>query len=122
MLSPVADPGFPRGGAPTYDFVKFSQKLHEIERIWTGGRASLAPPLDPPLITMVLIVKITELCSICMNFVQYQFTRFLIDVLSITIHSHLLDTKHSKFTELSTPPVNLKIENNTFTQGSAYHV
>ena len=29
-------------GAPTYDFAKFSQKLHEIERIWTprGGRAS----------------------------------------------------------------------------------
>ena len=26
-------------GAPTYDFAKFSQKLHEIERIWTpGGR------------------------------------------------------------------------------------
>ena len=49
----VADPGFPRGGgtncpgggggAPTYDFAKFPQKLHEIERIWTpggGGRAS----------------------------------------------------------------------------------
>ena len=41
----VADPGFPRGGganspgggAPTYDFVKISQKLHEIERIWTPG-------------------------------------------------------------------------------------
>ena len=39
---PVADPGFPRGGGanspwgvPTYDFAKFSQKLHEIERIWT---------------------------------------------------------------------------------------
>ena len=31
-----------QGGAPTYDFAKFSQKLHEIERIWTprGGRAS----------------------------------------------------------------------------------
>ena len=46
----VADPGFPRGGdanppgALTYDFAKFSQELHEIERIWTprggggGGR------------------------------------------------------------------------------------
>ena len=40
----VADPGFPRGGganspggAPTYDFAKFPQKLHEIERIWIGG-------------------------------------------------------------------------------------
>ena len=40
------------GGAPTYNFAKFSQKLHEIERIWTPGRkgASLVPPLDPPLI------------------------------------------------------------------------
>ena len=38
-------------GAPTYNFTKFSQKLHEIERIWApGGRASLAPPLDPPLV------------------------------------------------------------------------
>ena len=27
------------GGMPTYDFAKFAQKLHEIERIWTprGG-------------------------------------------------------------------------------------
>ena len=41
----MADPGFPRdgganspgGGAPTYDFVKISQKMHEIERIWTPG-------------------------------------------------------------------------------------
>ena len=32
-------------GAPTYNFAKFRQKLHEIERIWTpGGYASLAPP------------------------------------------------------------------------------
>ena len=30
------------GGAPTYDFAKNSQKLHEIERIWApgGGRPS----------------------------------------------------------------------------------
>ena len=62
----MADPGFPRGGgansrggAPTYDFTKFSQKLHLIERIWTPqrGRASLAPPLDPPLKT---IIKLTD--------------------------------------------------------------
>ena len=26
-----------QGGAPTYNFAKFSQKLHEIERIWTQG-------------------------------------------------------------------------------------
>ena len=50
----VADPGFPqggaptpRGGAPTYDFAKISQKLYEIERIWTprGARVPCAPPL-----------------------------------------------------------------------------
>ena len=54
---PVADPGFPRGGGanspggvPTYDFAKISQKVHEIERIWTpGGVRPLHPPLDPPL-------------------------------------------------------------------------
>ena len=54
----MADPGFPQGGganlpggAPTYEFVKFSQKLHETERIWTprGGARPLCPPLDPPL-------------------------------------------------------------------------
>ena len=40
-----SDPGFPvgrgadpLGGAPTYDFVKFSEKLHEIEKI-LGRRA-----------------------------------------------------------------------------------
>ena len=45
----VADPGFPRGGgansrggAPTYDFAKFSQKLHEIERIWAPLRSATA--------------------------------------------------------------------------------
>ena len=52
----VADPGFPRGrganppGATTYDFVKFSQKLHEIKRIWTsrdGGVRSSRPLRSP---------------------------------------------------------------------------
>ena len=33
----VADPGFPVRGASTYDFAKFAQKLHEIERISTSG-------------------------------------------------------------------------------------
>ena len=53
---PVADPGFPRGGAPalqgapTYDFAKFSQKLHDIETIWTGGATYPSHPnLDAPL-------------------------------------------------------------------------
>ena len=49
---PVADPGFPRGG--THDFANFPQKLHGIERIWTPG-ASLAPPLDPPVATSLIL-------------------------------------------------------------------
>ena len=38
-------------GAPTYNFAKFSQKLHEIERIWTprGDVRPSRPPLDLPL-------------------------------------------------------------------------
>ena len=32
----------PSGGAPTYDFVKFSEKLHEIEKIL--GRRGAPPP------------------------------------------------------------------------------
>ena len=60
FLIAVADPGFPRGGganspggAPTYDFAKISQKLHEIERIWAPGGGGGARPkfyyVDPPL-------------------------------------------------------------------------
>ena len=47
----MADPGFPRGGganpqggAPGYDFIKISQKLHEIKE-------KSAPRGDPPLST-----------------------------------------------------------------------
>ena len=49
----VADPGFPRGGgtnprggAPTYYLVNFSQKLHENEEILgqRGARVPRAPP------------------------------------------------------------------------------
>ena len=49
--STLAEPGFPPGGAPTYNFAKFFQKLYGIERIWTPrrGRASLAP--TPPFVT-----------------------------------------------------------------------
>ena len=56
----------PQGGAPTYEIAKFSEKLHEIERIWTprGGRASLAPPLRSANgnnynITLSLLMNIT---------------------------------------------------------------
>ena len=62
----VADPGFPRGGGanspeggqPTYDFAKFSQKLHEIKRIWTPvGEGGVRPKfyyVDPPLQKMCI--------------------------------------------------------------------
>ena len=59
MIMSVADPGFPRGGganspgggAPTHNLAKFSQKLHEIERIWTprGGARPKFYYVDPPL-------------------------------------------------------------------------
>ena len=52
----VADPEFPevraptlRRRMPTYNFPKFSQKLHEIERIWTGGVRIPRALLDPQL-------------------------------------------------------------------------
>ena len=43
------------GGAPTYNFAKFSQKLHEIERIWTP-RGVARPLLD-----------LYEFCSVQIN-------------------------------------------------------
>ena len=60
----VADPGFPRGGAPTpqgaptYNFAKISQKLHEIERIGPpGGREGRAPPLRSATGSLELLLK-----------------------------------------------------------------
>ena len=45
-----ADPGFSAGGGanppqgvPTYDFARFSEKLHEIEKILGRGRG-VTPP------------------------------------------------------------------------------
>ena len=52
----VADPEFPQGGganpqggAPGYNFIKISPKLHEIKENSAPGGTSPAPPLDPPL-------------------------------------------------------------------------
>ena len=54
MLITGADPGFPIGGGanppeggPTYDFAKFCEKLHEIEKIL--GRRRGGTPLNLPL-------------------------------------------------------------------------
>ena len=43
------------GGTPTYDFAKFSEKLHEIEKI-LGCRGG-GPPLDPPLLRCIPLSK-----------------------------------------------------------------
>ena len=57
----VTDPGFPRGGAPTprggptYDFAKFSQKMHEIERIWIPMGESLAPNLRSATVYLLTV-------------------------------------------------------------------
>ena len=50
---------FPEEGAPTYDFAKFSQKLHEIERIWTlrGGARPKFYYVDPPLLKCDCLTK-----------------------------------------------------------------
>ena len=53
----------PRGGAPTYEFAKFSQKLHEIERIWTP-RGGGARPSRPPLRSATGNV-FTSVCQEC---------------------------------------------------------
>ena len=49
----MADPEFPQERAPTYDFVKFSRELHEMERNCaprgTGGGDEGRAPLDPPM-------------------------------------------------------------------------
>ena len=58
---------FPEGGVNPpggREHAKFSRKLHEIERIWTprGGRASLTPPLDPPMIHVIPLI--TSCCTV----------------------------------------------------------
>ena len=77
----MADPGFPQGGGTNSPgggganirICQFSQKLHEIERIWTrGGGASLAPRLDPPLITVF------NLFSWFKQYKKYQHWQFYI--------------------------------------------
>ena len=63
MYLSVADPGFPRGGAPTPRgeginilFDQFSPKLRENEKkIGPEGDTFIAPPLDAPLFMPVCI-------------------------------------------------------------------
>ena len=62
-------------GEPTYDFAKFPQKLHEIERIWTpGGGASLAPSLRSATVYYLVVILYFpktnyQRCSfVCINY------------------------------------------------------
>ena len=72
IRSSVVDLGFPRGGGAnhagvsTYDFAKFSQKLHEIERIWTP-RGDTRPKfyyVDLPLLCVCEKFD-CPICEIC---------------------------------------------------------
>ena len=85
-----ADPGFllggganPLGGAPTYDFVKFSKKLHEIEKILgrRGARTRCAPQihhckqqvgnlldLAPPMTISGSLIENVMFISVCLSF------------------------------------------------------
>ena len=59
---PVANPGFPRGSAPTlwgggapmHDFAKFSKNCMKLKEFRPGVHASVVPPLDPPMISFNL--------------------------------------------------------------------
>ena len=72
----MSDPGFLRGGfvnpsgggggALTHDFVTFTQKLHEIKRIWTGtgGRGTRPPPLDSPMHSLFYLFLLSFFLSV----------------------------------------------------------
>ena len=46
-------------GAKTYYLAKLFRKLHENERIWTGGRGSLAPPLRSATASSLILQLVT---------------------------------------------------------------
>ena len=52
----------PRGGSPTYNFAKFSRKLHEIERIWARGARGARPPKSTTTIAFWDIFTILHHC------------------------------------------------------------
>ena len=64
-----ADPGFPGGGGTNppwvYDFAKFPQKLHEIERIWTLEGARPPPPRSANEVVFLLLrLNVAETLSL----------------------------------------------------------
>ena len=81
----------PRRGAPTYDFAKFSQKLHEIERIWApGGARPSRPPLDPPLMCTMFWVGSKQMMSqVWLTRLFHNFSKNIIFHLQILFHFDL---------------------------------
>ena len=71
-------------GAPTYDFAKIFQKLHEIERIWTprGPRPS-SLPLDPPLLPIT--AKGTDMIAVSVRTILGSITLFYLSVISAEV-------------------------------------
>ena len=53
----MGSPNPPGRGVPTYDFAKFSQKMHEIELIGTLGAHPSHPPSYPPMVFVVLCAR-----------------------------------------------------------------
>ena len=70
---------FPEEGAPTYDFAKFSQKLHEIERIWTRGGASKI------LLCRSATAFSPDLFSLCLTHASSKFSKFVYPLLGISL-------------------------------------
>ena len=70
LLHTGADPGFPIGGdtnpvggMPTYDFAKFSEKMHEIEKI-LGHRGGGHVPGAPPKSTTDIDIHMTHITKV----------------------------------------------------------
>ena len=62
---------FPKEGAPTYDFVKISQKLHEIERIWTPRGPS--HPLRSVTVSLSSVLFVGECKKIQKQWIFFDF-------------------------------------------------
>ena len=72
-------------GAPTYDFAKFCEKLHEIEKILGrgggGGRTPGTLPLNPPLLHIqnpqikVALLCATQLHDVSGESVQHKYLK-----------------------------------------------
>ena len=80
-----------QGGAPTYDFAKFSQKLHEIERIWAPrGGARPSRPLRSATVMDEAYKKINLTLKFRHNEVNFKVITSHLVKLSLPNIYHLL--------------------------------